>query len=94
MLKVIVNGLRSLESTGVAERSRLAGAGNLAMESLLQDWNPSGMTTNDIKALFGVAKEESDDHLLYAFDNGSNAWLYQFVIENGKIVEVNRPPSE
>lgn len=94
MLKVIVSGLRSFESTSVAERSRLAGAGNLAIESLLQDWNPSGMTTNEIKTLFGVAKEENDDHLLYAFDNGSYAWLYQFVIKDGKVVEVNRPLSE
>jgi len=94
VLKVIGDGLRSLGSEDSAERARLAKAGHRAMESFLQNWKPIGKTTHELKVLFGMAMEENDDHLLYAFDNGNYAWLYQFAIRNGRVVELTRPLSE
>ena len=93
-LKVIENGLRSLESEDGAERSRLARLGNAAMESFLKIKSPIGKTPDELKVLFGKPKEETDDFLLYAFDNGGSALLYQFVISNGRVVELTRPLSE
>ncbi len=94
VLKVIGDGLRSLENEDNAERARLAKTGHLAMESFLQNWNPVGKTTHELKTLFGMAKEENDDYLLYSFDNGNYAWLYQFAIRDGRVVELTRPLSE
>jgi hypothetical protein len=64
------------------------------MESFLKSWNPIGRNPHDLKALFGKPKEENNDFLLYAFDNGSWAWLYQFEIRDGKVTELRRPLSE
>lgn len=94
VLKVIKDGLSSLASEDNTERASLAKAGHLAMESFLQNWNPIGKTTHELKTLFGAAKEENDDHFLYAFDNGNYAWLYQFTIRNGRVTELTRPLSE
>lgn len=94
VLKVIGDGLRSLETEDSAERARRAKAGHLAMESFLENWKPVGKTAHELKALFGMAKEENDGHLLYAFDNGNYAWLYQFAIRDGRVVELTRPLSE
>lgn len=93
-LKVIENGLRSLEAEDGAERSRRARLGNAAMESFLKSRSPIGKTPDELKALFGKPKEESNDFLLYAFDNGGSAKLYQFVVRNGIVVELTRPISE
>ena len=92
-LKVIESGLRSLESDDGAERSRLAKLGNAAMESFLSSRSQIGKTPDELKALFGKPKEESNDYLLYSFDNGGYAWLYQFGIRNGRVVELTRPLS-
>lgn len=94
VLKVIRDGLRSLENEDSAERARLAKTGHLAMESFLENWNPIGKRQHDLKVLFGKAKEENADYLLYGFDNGNYAWLYQFSIRDGKVIELTRPLSE
>lgn len=93
-LKVIRDGLRSLKIEDSATRATLAKKGYMAMESFLQNWKPIGKTTHELKDLFGMAKEEDDVHLLYAFDNGNYAWLFQFAIRNGRVVELTRPLSE
>jgi hypothetical protein len=72
----------------------LTESGKAAMESFLKNWNPIGRTPDDLKALFGVPKEESHDFLLYSFDNGSYASLYQFEIRHGRVTELLRPKSE
>ena len=94
VLKVIGAGLRSLENEDSAERAKLAKAGQIAMEAFLQNWKPVGKTTHELKTLFGMAKEENDEHLLYAFDNGNYAWLYQFTIRDGRVIELTRPLSD
>jgi predicted alpha/beta hydrolase family esterase len=94
VLKVIGAGLRSLENKDGADRARLAKAGHIAMESFLQNWKPVGKTTHELKTLFGMAKEETGEHLLYAFDNGNYAWLYQFTIRDGRVIELTRPLSD
>lgn len=93
-LKVIADGLHSLESEEGQTRAKRARSGNAAMESFLKTWNPIGKKPQDLRALFGEPREESDDFVLYAFDNGSYAWLYRFVIRNGTVVELTRPLSE
>lgn len=93
-LKVIGSGLRSLENDDVRERAKLARLGKEAMESFLKNWDPIGRTPHDLKSLFGEPKEAGDDFLLYAFDNGSYASLYQFVIRDGRVAELFRPKSE
>jgi len=93
-LKVIGSGLRSLENEDARERAKLARLGKVAMESFLKNWNPIGKTPQDLKVILGKPKEEESDFLLYAFDNGSYASLYQFVIRDGRVAELLRPKSE
>jgi hypothetical protein len=93
-LKLIGNGLRSLNNEDAGARAALAKSGQRAMESFLKSWNPIGRTPQDLKALFGEPKEETPDFLLYSFDNGNYAWLYQFEIHNGEVAGLTRPKSE
>lgn len=94
MLRAIKSGLRSLEIEDNSIRGQLAKSGKDAMESFLERWNPIGRTPGELKSLFGKPKEEGSDYLLYAFDNGSYASLFQFAIRNGRVVELTRPMSE
>jgi len=90
-LNVIALGLRSLKFPDAFAKAQ---QGHQAMDSFLESWNPNGRTIHELKAVFGEPREQTDDYLLYVFDNGMYGWLYQFVLSQGRVVDLQRPPSE
>lgn len=65
-----------------------------AMEAFLKTWKPIGRTVQELKATFGKPSEEKADSITYMFDTGAFGWVFEFVLQNGKVVELKRPASE
>lgn len=65
-----------------------------AMEQFLKTWNPIGRSAQELKAILGKPSDEKDGLITYMFDTGAFAWVFEFVLQNGKVVELKRPLSE
>lgn len=65
-----------------------------AMEEFLKTWNPIGRSAQELKATFGKPSEEKANSITYMFDTGAFGWVFEFVLQNGKVVELKRPASE
>ena len=65
-----------------------------AMESFLKTWDPVGRSADELKTTLGKPSIEKPGSITYMFDTGSYAWIFEFTLKNGKVVELNRPLSE
>lgn len=64
------------------------------MEAFLKTWNPIGRSSQELKATFGKSSDEKPDSISYIFDTGSLGWNFEFLLNDGKVVELKRPVSE
>lgn len=65
-----------------------------AMEALLKRWSPVGLTPAELMDVLGPPISERGNAVTYNFDNGAFGWIYQFEVEQGKVVRLTRPLSE
>lgn len=65
-----------------------------AMEAYLKTWNPIGLSAQEVKATLGKPSEEKANSITYMFDTGAFGWNFEFVLRNGRVVELARPASE
>lgn len=64
------------------------------MESFLKTWNPIGRSAQELKATFGKPSEEKAESITYMFDTGSFGWVFEFVLSEGKVIDLKRAVSE
>lgn len=53
------------------------GPHNILFRQLMQEWNPIGLTIDDLKAIAGKPTKETADSVVYTFDMGDKArtWI-------------------
>ena len=66
----------------------------IAMEAFLKTWNPIGRSAQEVKATLGKPSVEKPDSIIYMFDGGAFGAIFEFVLRDGKVIELKRPPSE
>ena len=65
-----------------------------ALKQLLTEWNPVGCTAEEVQFVIGAASETNNTELIYSFENGYSLIAWRFKLKNGKIVELQKLPSD
>ena len=64
------------------------------MEAWLSYWDPIGCTPAELKAALGPSNSETAEKVTYSFDSGFGGNLFEFLLDNGKIVRIARVSME
>ncbi|UCD76539.1 MAG: hypothetical protein JSV91_06360 [Phycisphaerales bacterium] len=60
------------------------------METLLEEWNPVGASTEDVVFLLGRPSVRYDDRIVYFFEGGFSGVLWVFQLEDDRVTSVER----